>query len=244
MVGMFQVHTTQRGYEMKKLIWICALSVFTAASLFAQSTSLSGTVADPTGAVIPKATVTVTNTQTGAKRSDASDSQGRYTIPQLPPGTYSLTAQVAGFNDLTIQRIELLVNTPATVNVGFEKVGSTATSVVVEAASAQLNTVDASLGNVITSQAIVELPSYARNVANLLTFQPGVAFFGSGCNSSGNNCDDRNGSVNGGRSDQSNITLDGADVNSQSDRTAFSSILRVTPDSVEEFRTTTSNGGA
>ena len=122
------------------------------------------------------------------------------------------------------------------MNVKFEKVGSTTTTVMVEAEAAQLNTVDASLGNVITSQAIVELPSLARNVANLLSFQPGVAYFGG--------TDDRNGSVNGGRSDQSNITLDGADVNQQSDRAAFSSVLRVTPDSVEEFRTTTSNGGA
>ena len=220
---------------MKKLIGIYAFGMFAAVSLFAQTTSLSGTVADPTGAVIPKAVVSVTNTQTGAKRSDVSDSQGRYTISQLPPGTYSLVGQVTGFNDVT-QQIQLLVNTPATVNVKFERVGSTATSVMVEAEAAQLNTVDASLGNVITSQAIVELPSFARNVANLLSFQPGVAYFGG--------TDDRNGSVNGGRSDQSNITLDGADVNQQSDRAAFSSVLRVTPDSVEEFRTTTTNGGA
>ncbi len=221
---------------MKRLIGICALSAFAAAALFAQTASLSGTVSDPTGAVIPKAAVTVTNTQTGAKRADVSDAQGRYTIPQLTPGTYNLTAQVTGFNDVAISRIELLVNTPATVNVTFDKVGSTTTSVQVEGVAAQLNTTDASLGNVITSQAIVELPSFARNVANLLSFQPGVAYFGG--------TDDRNGSVNGGRSDQSNITLDGADVNQQSDRAAFSSVLRVTPDSVEEFRTTTTNGGA
>ena len=161
----------------------------------------------------------------------------------MPPGTYSLTAQVVGFNDVTIQGLELLVNTPSTVNVVFDKVGSTTTSVQVEGAAAQLNTVDASLGNVITSNAIVELPSFARNVANLLSFQPGVAFFGIP-NSSTGVPDDRNGSVNGGRSDQSNITLDGADVNQQSDRAAFTSVLRVTPDSVEEFRTTTTNGGA
>ena len=130
----------------------------------------------------------------------------------------------------------LQVNQPATQAVKFEKVGSTSTTVSVEAVARPINTVDASLGNVITSQAIVELPSFARNVANLLSFQPGVAFFGG--------TDDRNGSVNGGRSDQSNITLDGADVNSQNDRAAFTSVLRVTPDSVEEFRTTTSNGGA
>ena len=141
--------STQRGYEMKKLIGICALSALTVAALFSQTASLSGTVSDPTGAVIPKATVTVTNTQTGAKRSDVSDGQGRYTISQLQPGTYGLTAQVVGFNDATISRIELLVNTPATVNVTFEKVGSTTTSVQVEGVAAQLNTTDASLGNVI-----------------------------------------------------------------------------------------------
>ena len=176
---------------MNRLIGICALSAFAAAALFAQTASLSGSVSDPTGAVIPKATVTVTNTQTGAKRSDVSDSQGRYTISQLQPGTYSLAAQVVGFNDATISRIELMVNSPATVNVTFDKVGSTTTSVQVEGVAAQLNTTDASLGNVITSQAIVELPSFARNVANLLSFQPGVAYFGG--------TDDRNGSVNGGR---------------------------------------------
>jgi hypothetical protein len=226
---------------MKRIVGILTLCIAFGAGLFGQTASLGGTVSDPTGAVIPKAVVNVTNTQTGAKRSDTSDSQGRYTIPQLPPGTYSLMAQVTGFNDVTILRIELLVSTPTTVNVTFDKVGSTATSVVVEGAAAQLNTVDASLGNVITSQAIVELPSFARNVANLLSFQPGVTYFGPPVNGI---TDDRSGSVNGGRSDQSNITLDGADVNQQSDRAAFSSVLRVTPDSVEEFRTTTSNGGA
>ena len=213
---------------MKTLVGILVLGVSLAVGLFGQTTSVAGTVADPTGAVIPKAVVSVTNTQTGAKRSDTSDSQGRYTIPQLTPGTYNLTAQVVGFNDVTIQRIELLVNTPATVNVTFDKVGSTTTSVQVEGTAAQLNTTDATLGNVITSTAIVELPSFARSVANLLSFQPGVAFFGIPPSSTGVP-DDRNGSVNGGRSDQSNITLDGADVNQQNDRAAFSTVLRVTP---------------
>ena len=221
---------------MKNLAGILALFGALSVNLFSQTASLSGTVSDPTGAVIPTAVVTVTSKQTGAKRTDTADEKGRYTIPQLPPGAYSLSAQATGFADVTIASIQLLVNTPATVNVTFEKLGSTSTTVQVEGTAAQLNTVDASLGNVITSQAIVELPSLARNVANLLSFQPGVAYFGG--------TDDRNGSVNGGRSDQSNITLDGADVNQQSDRAAFSSVLRVTPDSVEEFRTTTSNGGA
>lgn len=224
---------------MRKLLGLVFLSLLLAALSYGQTTSISGVVTDPSGAVIPNAQVTVTNTETGFSRTDVSDPQGRYSIPQLPPGPYTLKATASGFNDAVIASIVLQVNSPVTQNVKFEKVGSTATTVQVEAAATQINTVDASLGNVIGTQAIVELPSYARNVANLLTFQPGVAFFGKSDGS-----DDRNGSVNGGRSDQANITLDGADVNFQSSRAAFNSVLRVTPDSVEEFRTTTTNGGA
>lgn len=224
---------------MRKLSELVSLCLFLTVLSYGQTTSISGTVADPSGAVIPNAVVSVTNTQTGLQRSDTADTQGRYTLPQLPPGSYTLKATATGFAETTINNIELLVSSPATVNVRFEKLGSTSTTVRVEAAATQINTVDASLGNVITSQAIVELPSYARNVANLLTFQPGVAYFGKA-----DGTDDRNGSVNGGRSDQSNITLDGADVNFQSTRAAFNSVLRVTPDSVEEFRTVTTNGGA
>jgi len=227
---------------MRRLFTVSLFALLIAVSLFAQTTEVNGVVADPTGAVIPNATITVTNTQTGLQRSTISDSQGHYTIPQLAPGTYRLSATAAGFSELSIQNLVLQVNQPATQNVKFEKVGSTSTTVSVEASSVQLNTVDASLGNVINSNAIVELPSFARNVANLLSFQPGVAFFNS--TDANGRQDDRNGAVNGGRSDQSNITLDGVDVNSQNDRQAFTTVLRVTPDSVEEFRTTTSNGGA
>src|SRR5689334_9697916 len=102
---------------MKKLVGVGIVCLFASASLVAQTAAISGVVTDPSGAVIPKAAVSVTNTQTGAKRSDVSDAQGRYSIPQLPPGTYSLNGQAAGFNEINIQQIELLVNSPATVNV-------------------------------------------------------------------------------------------------------------------------------
>ena len=91
---------------MKKLVGICALSAFAAAALFAQTASLSGTVSDPTGAVIPKATVTVTNTQTGAKRSDVSDAQGRYTISQL----HELHRQNRNGGDRPLENAILLVS--------------------------------------------------------------------------------------------------------------------------------------
>ena len=221
---------------MKHLLGVSTLALFLTTALFGQKTGLTGTVIDPSGAVVPNAAITITGTQTGAQRSTQTDTQGHYTLNELTPGTYKLSAKAPGFSELIIGKVELLVNQPATLVITFEKVGPTTETVTVEAAATQINTVDASLGNVITSTAIVELPSFARNVANLLSFQPGVAYFGG--------ADDRNGAVNGGRSDQSNITLDGADVNQQTSRAAFTSVLRVTPDSVEEFRTTTTNAGA
>ena len=220
---------------MSKFSTFIALSLFLATGLFAQNTALSGTATDPAGAVIANAVLTVTNQQTGLQREIRTDAQGHYSFSELAPGTYRISGKAPGFAEALVNNVVLEVNQPNTVNVKFE-IGATSTTVSVDAAAVQINTVDASLGNVINSTAIVELPSFARNVANLLSFQPGVSFFGGS--------DDRNGSVNGGRSDQSNITLDGADVNSQSSRTAFSPVLRVTPDSVEEFRAVTTNGGA
>jgi len=226
---------------MRTLFGALALSFLLAAGLLGQVTSLTGTVTDPSGAVIPNAAITIVNTQTGAQRSTTSDNQGRYTLDQLTPGSYKLTAKATGFTDVEISSIELLVNQPATVPISFAKVGTTSTVVSVEAAAALVNTSDASLGNAISTQAIVEMPMYARNVAGLLAFQPGVTSFGS---FGAQNLDFRSGSVNGGKSDQANITLDGADVADQNTRQAFTSVLRVTLDSVEEFRTVTSNGDA
>jgi hypothetical protein len=231
---------------MRNLLGLLTISFILAASIFGQTTSLNGTVTDPTGAAIPNAAITIANVQTGNQRTTTSDGQGRYTMPQLTPGTYKLTAKVAGFTDVVINEVELLVNEPATVPLVFQKLGATSTTITVEAAATQVNTTDASLGNVITSEAIVELPMFARNIVGLLASQPGVTIFGSaGAGANGaNNLDSRSGSVNGGKSDQANVTLDGADVNDQNARTAFTTVLRVTPDSVEEFRSVTTNGDA
>jgi hypothetical protein len=231
---------------MRNTIGLLTVFFILAMSLFAQTTSLNGTVTDPTGASIPNAAITIADVQTGNQRATTSDSQGRYTMPQLTPGTYKLTAKAAGFADVVINEVELQVNEPATVALVFQKLGATSTTITVESAATQVNTTDASLGNVISNQAIVELPMYARNIVGLLAAQPGVTIFGSagqGANGT-NNLDSRSGSVNGGKSDQANVTLDGADVNDQNARTAFTTVLRVTPDSVEEFRSVTTNGDA
>jgi hypothetical protein len=213
-------------------------------SLFAQTnTLLSGRVVDPTGAAVPSASLTLQNVNTGAERKTVSDGVGSYIFPQVVPGLYKLQAKAAGFADVVVNEIRLLVNTPATVNVAFEKIGTVAETVAVSAESITLNTTDASLGNSISGKVITQLPFEARNVVGLLSFQPGVSFLPPD-NQAGITLADRSGAVNGGRSDQANVTLDGIDVNDQQSRAAFTSVLRVTLDSVQEFRMITTNANA
>lgn len=215
---------------MQKLLTIVVSALLFSVNIFGQSgTSISGSVSDPSGAAIPAAKLTLTNVATGVSQSTEADSAGRYNYPQVAPGTYKLAAVHPGFAETIVNGIELRVSTATTVNVSFEKVGATSTVVSVEAEGAQVNTQDATLGNAINTFQIVELPSFARNVAALLQFEPGVTI---------------NGQVNGGKSDQANVTLDGVDVNNQNNRAAFTSVLRTTLDSTQEFRTTTTNANA
>jgi len=216
----------------------CGAIVFLGAGLFGQAlTSVSGSVTDPTGALLPKASVTLENVDTGLSRETVSDAQGLYSFPQVSPGNYRITAKAAGFVNVTIGAVRLLVNSPATVNIQFVKVGAVAETVAVSAEAIQVNTTDASIGNAISGAQISQLPFEARNVVGLLALQPGVTFIGE-------TTDSRNGAVNGGKSDQANVTLDGVDVNDQQNRFAFTSVLRVTLASVQEFRVTTLNANA
>ncbi len=228
---------------MKKLFLLCYLCVLFALCGYGQAlTSLTGTVTDPSGAVIPAAKLTLVNVDTGAQREDAADSQGRYTFAQVQPGRYRLVAKAPGFNDITVNDIRLLVNSPATIPIVFEKIGTVATTVSVASEAIQVNTEDASIGNAIGDKPITQLPFEGRNVVGLLALQPGVSYLGDP--DPALQPDFRSGTVNGGKSDQANVTLDGIDVNDQQNRSPFTSVLRVTLDSVQEFRTITTNANA
>ncbi|MBI4904138.1 MAG: carboxypeptidase regulatory-like domain-containing protein [Acidobacteria bacterium] len=200
------------------------------------TTQVSGVVTDTSGAVVPKATVDIEQSATALHRSTETDNNGYYAFLQLAPGTYKVTVKADGFRTATTS-VVLLVNNPATLPFRLE-VGLITETVSVVGEAVTLNTVDASLGNAIANKPIVQLPLNARNIVGLLALQPGVVFTGEG------DTDSRNGAVNGGKSDQANVTLDGIDVNDQMDRNAFTSVLRMTPDSVQEFRVTTMNANA
>jgi len=221
--------------------------VLLAAACWSQSfTSLNGNIVDQSGAAVPGAVVEITNLETASQRSVVADNLGLFAFPQVAPGRYKLTAKAAGFSISTIDPLRLVVNTPSTVSVKLE-IGAVTNTVSVSSGATQVNTVDASLGNDVTSQAITELPLDARDPTSLLALQPGVAYFGQestyGRATTGtiSTADRLNGAVNGSKPDQNNITLDGVDVNDQNTHNAFESVLRVTLDSVQEFRTTTQN---
>lgn len=228
---------------MKRTIGLVSLLLtLLATQLVGQDiTSLRGTITDLTGAVIPGASLTITNVATQASRTTTSQEDGTYSFQAMSPGLYQLKASSPGFNDMIVNDLRLLVNAPATQNVQFERIGTVAETISVSADAVLLNTTDASLGNAVGSKPIIELPFNARNVVGLLSLQPGVVSLGDGDRAQN---DSRGGNVNGARNDQSNIVLDGVDVNNQMDRGAFESVLRVTLDSVQEFRTTTLNATA
>jgi hypothetical protein len=214
------------------------LMSFCTATGFAQSatTSLRGIVKDPSGAVVPDATITLSDAATGQKLITTSKSSGEYQLLQIPPAKYTITVTAPGFG-VQSKAAELLVDQPATVDFSLSVKASTEVVDVSEAAQT-LNTTDASLGGSADNATIQALPSETRNVPDLLALQPGVLYLPN------SGTDSRNGAVNGGRSDQGNITLDGVDDNDQVNGYAFTGVLRETQDSIDEFRVTTGNAGA
>src|ERR1700691_883670 len=206
------------------------------------TTSLRGTVFDPKGAVVSGATITITNPATGFSRTMRSDGQGNYQFLELPPAKYDLTVNAQGFATMKQSGLELQVATPATLNVDMQVTGGTIT-VEVSSSAPLVNTQDASMGHAFGADQIADLPFEGRDPAGILSLQTGVVFTGNSTHISSAS-DSRSGSVNGARSDQTNITLDGVDNNDELLGTAFTGAIREPLDSLEELKVTTSNSDA
>ena len=216
------------------------------------TTSLRGTVTDSQGLVLPAAVMTLTNIENDAIRKVVTDNAGSYAFLQIPPGTYKLSAEKPGFTTASRDTLQLLVNTPATLDLQLQ-VGATTETVNVVSEASAINTVDASVGNPLNEQQVRQLPLQTRNVVELLSLQPGVT---------------TNGEVMGARRDQNNITLDGADVNNNQNsglvaqntsttsggfqgsnannantNSGFNAVLPIPLDSVQEFRVTVAGEG-
>ncbi len=206
--------------------------------------SLNGQVTDPNKKAVVGATVHLVEVGTQTSRDGKTNDQGVYSFAQVKPGIYSLKVEAQGFRGALAEQVQILISTPTTLNIQLQ-LGALAEQVVVTAeAIPDLNTEDATIGDAVDESKIKSLPMLGRNPIGLLAFQPGVITTGASnldtlSYGSMSGLDMRDGTVNGVRGNQMNITLDGSDANDWQNHAAFASALPVTLDSLQEFRVTT-----
>ena len=206
----------------------------------AQATgSISGTIKDQSGAVLPGVTIEATSAATNNVRTATSGPDGFYTIPLVQPGVYSVKATLSGFSASNRTGLKVNVSETALVNVTL-KVGGLVDTVNVSAEAPLVETANATLGIVIDEKKIVDLPLNGRNFTQLGTLIPGVVAPPAGLG--GANGDATPGgfgnvtggfNVNGQRNQSNNFLLDGA-TNNDTFNTGF--VLRPPPDAIQEFK--------
>ncbi|MGO8790963.1 MAG: carboxypeptidase regulatory-like domain-containing protein [Terriglobia bacterium] len=166
---------------------------------------VAGTVTDPSGAVIPGAKITLTNTSNGFVYIGIANGSGEYVVPNLAPANYTLRVEAKGFNTYVQQGIGLVVNQAATVNPVLQ-LGSSIQTVEVSAAAPLLETSTAHLGQTVTGNEIRELPLVGRDATQLIALAPGIA---PAPGSSAGSDNGMNFDPNGGRYQITDVTLDG-----------------------------------
>ena len=224
-----------------------ALTPFTASMAHAQSSSsgtVTGVVTDQTGALVVGATVTLTNVTTKTNKTVVTNSKGAYTLVDVPPDTYNITASKPGFATDAIYALAVAVG--AQTNASFKmSVGAESTTVEVQANNADLQTMSASTGTTVDPALVESLPAIGRDVATFATMQPGVT---------------PGGMVAGTTADQATFQLDGGSNSSDMDGTQGvytdqqrqlhgtggfiaggpGGVVPMPQDSIEEFKVSTS----
>ena len=204
----------------------------------AQTAQLNGRITDATGAVVPEATVTVRNSATGAEREAKTNALGLYTVPLLSPGDYEIRVQQTGFKPIVQAGVHLEVDQRATADFSLE-VGTLSEQVEVRSSVSRLNTVEASQGQVIDNQRIVDMPLNGRNYLDLALMSGGAVQPVAGSRIGGF-------SAGGQRISQNNYLMDGLDNNSVELAAAGRRAEMVEPsiDAVQEFKVQTNSYAA
>ena len=215
-----------------------------AASAHAQNIfgSIVGSVSDASGAVIPKAAVTVTDLATSQTRTATTDDQGNYEILSLPRGEYKVDIDAHGFKRFSRSPIDVVLDQVARVNVTMQ-IGEQSQQVTVNAAPPIMQTDSASLGQAVEGKAVETLPLNGRNVLALVALVPGVVPQGSSFgNLSGQNVFAAgNYQIDGGNANQSSVLVDGSPVNTSYGNTVE---LVMDQDVVQEFNAQTHDNTA
>ncbi|HMD84113.1 MAG TPA: carboxypeptidase regulatory-like domain-containing protein [Terriglobia bacterium] len=205
--------------------------------------SISGTVTDPTGAVIPNAAVTARNTDTGIDTSTQTNAQGFYNFPALPPGKYEVTIKATGFEEYRETGLVLDVNNALRIDAAM-KVGAVSQEVSVTSTAVHVETTNTQMGEVIGNTKMTTLPLNGRSYTDLLALQPGVAPSSSGEGSGmavSGNLNPGALSVSGQREGANGFMVNGGNAE---ERLYNNTAIIPNLDSIAEFRIITSNGDA
>jgi hypothetical protein len=233
---------------LQKVLLALACLALLALPLFAQSTSsIVGTVKDSSGAVIPGATVTLTNPATADKRTAVTEGNGGYRFMNIPPASYRLEVELKGFKHLT-RDVVVQVESSVLIDAVLE-IGNMTEVVEVTSATPLLDTQSATISHVVEAKTVQEMPINGRNVMNLIGLVPGVVPQGAtvgatiASNQSAghtNNWAFNNYQIGGGIAGYSSAYLDGAPTIALGNNTV---VLIATQDAVQEFRVATNNVG-
>jgi hypothetical protein len=242
----------------KREVWLAGLSLLALASLAsslwaAANGSLSGTLKDPSGAVVPKAKITLVNAALKSQFNTYSDSQGFYSFPTLPVGHYDFTVEASGFK--TVKKTNLIIDTDAALKLDLVlQLGQQSDTVLVAATAAsseiQVDTIATHLGELVTASQMTALPLNGRSFTDLLSIQPGIIPITTllpnsvimagvtGSLSPSGDLNPGNLSIDGQRESSNGFLVNGIDV--QEHMNGGTSIVP-NLDSIEEFRVLTNN---
>jgi len=222
-----------------RALYFCIVCVLLTPCMWAQSSAVTGLVADPSGGVVAHATVTAINGTTGLERSMRTSAVGRYMIQFLPAGSYRIQVQAAGFRKAARTSVGLAVAQTARVDFTLE-LGEVPQEIAVEANAAILDTESAQLGSMAGERAVQDLPLNGRNFVTLAQLSGGAHESVPFALSSGQRPDDRRRTsafaVNGQRDFLNNFLIDGMDNN---ERSIGTSVVKPSIEAVAEFKVLT-----
>jgi hypothetical protein len=234
-----------RGLPVVFAIVVGFALAFLSASSYAQTVggTISGTVTDPSGAIIPGVQVSIKDLATAVVRTVSTGNAGFYTAPNLLPGTYQITAAVSGFFTAVQSGVVVTVGAEQVINIQM-RVGAVAQTIEVTTAAPTVDLASSTLQNVISSKPIVDLPLNGRDWTQLATLQPGVLTVRSQDRTDAGQAEHGNGvnlTISGGRPNQNNYRLNGITINDYAN-TAPGSALgeNLGVDAVQEFSAITS----
>src|SRR5215468_4249866 len=163
--------SSMRNLQFFRLLVLVLFSIAVSAQV--QNGQFTGTVSDPSGAAIPNAKVTVTNISTNQSNTITTNSSGLFTVKELPPATYRISAEVKGFK--TSSRVGVTLNAGTTQRVDFQmELGQAMETIEVSGEATAVNIEDSKLASTVTSKQIDNLPLNGRNVYDLMQLAPGA----------------------------------------------------------------------